>query len=62
MVVTMIKLIIEVKEDKEKKVNIKLTHSPKDISKLPDNEQIVAQELSLRLNEFLKGIVNKKGE
>lgn len=58
----MIKLIVEVKEDKEKKINLKLTSSPKDISKLPDNEQIVAQELSLRLNQFLKGLVEKKGE
>lgn len=58
----MIKLIVEVKEDKDKKVNLKLTSSPKDISKLPDNEQIVAKELSLRLNQFLNDLVNKKGE
>lgn len=58
----MIKLIVEVKEDKDKKVNLKLNSSPKDISKLPDNEQIVAKELSLRLNQFLTDLVSKKGE
>lgn len=58
----MIKLIVEVKEDKDKRVNLKLNSSPKDISKLPDNEQIVAKELSLRLNQFLKDLVEKKGD
>lgn len=58
----MIKLIIEVKEDKEKKINLRLTSSPKDITKLPDNEQIVAKELTLRLNSFLVDLTKKKGE
>ena len=58
----MIKLIVEVKEEKDKNVNLRLTSSPKDVSKLPENEQIVAQELSLRLNQFLKELVSKKGE
>ena len=56
----MIKLIIEVKEE-DKNVNLRLVHSPKDYTKCPDNEQIVAQELTLRLNKFLTDLV-KKGE
>jgi hypothetical protein len=58
---SMIKLIIEVKEEEGKNVNLKLAHSPKDYTKCPDNEQIVAQELTLRLNKFLNDLV-KKGE
>ena len=58
----MIKLIVEVKEDEEKKINLKLTHSPKDVTKLPENEQIVAQELSLRLNKFLTDLTTKTDE